>query len=151
MIRRLGPEEGALWRALLLESVERHPECFVTTLDKMRAIPAVWFDSQITRQVVVTAGQDNAFGVLEQMDDGARLHSLYVRSAVRGTGLADAIVSHLCAEAARRGIAQLSLGVLEDNRRAVRLYERHGFTMATKKPLGDRVDCTMVKLLSPGP
>lgn len=146
MIRRLGKSEGPIWRALLIESVESHPENFVTPLKVMQALPLSWFEDQITQQHVVTSGGDEALGVLKHTGKEAYMHSLYVQPHRRGQGLAHAIINHLIKVAADQlKVRTVRLGVLEDNIAAVRLYEGHGFKVTKTKPFGDRVDCEMTR------
>lgn len=112
MIRRLRLGEEQIWRRLLIESVERHPECFVTTLDKMRAIPLSWFEREIETQFVIASQTLEAFAVLELKNDVARLHSMYVQPQARGKGLAGAIIRHICGIAREKGFGRIELGVL---------------------------------------
>ncbi|SCG67754.1 GNAT family N-acetyltransferase [Micromonospora halophytica] len=59
----------------------------------------------------------------------AALGNVTTRPAVRGQGLAGAAVAALCARM-RPHVGQIVLNVQADNHRAVRLYERLGFTRA---------------------
>lgn len=62
----------------------------------------------------------------------AELLSIVVASAARGKGVADALVSALIAEFERRGVDDVRVMVGARLERAVRLYERLGFTLATR-------------------
>jgi len=55
------------------------------------------------------------------------LMAMWVAPAVRGTGAADALVSQVIAWASDQGARIVRLQVVQDNIRARRLYERHGF------------------------
>lgn len=57
----------------------------------------------------------------------ARLARVLVDPARRGQGLGEQLVRAMIEEARARGIRSLDLYVLEENTRAVRLYERLGF------------------------
>jgi len=57
----------------------------------------------------------------------ARLYSIAVADAKRGSGLAAALLTDAEHVAARRGCRALRLEVRADNRRAIRLYERAGY------------------------
>lgn len=57
----------------------------------------------------------------------ARLYSIAVASRHRGTGLAEMLMRDAEEAAAARGAEVVRLEVREDNRRAVRLYERLGY------------------------
>lgn len=55
------------------------------------------------------------------------LRQLYVLGAVRGAGVASALMDWAIAQAARRGARDLYLSVYTDNPRARRFYARYGF------------------------
>lgn len=59
--------------------------------------------------------------------DSARLARVLVDPARRGQGLGERLVLAMIEEARARGIRSLNLYVLDDNTRAVRLYEKLGF------------------------
>lgn len=151
MLKRLGLGEEHIWRKLLIESVETHPECFVTSVEKMRAIPLSWFACEIEKQFVIVSDAQDAFAVLELNDDFARFHSMYVQPQARRKGLAGKIINHICDIAKNKGFERIQLGVLQDNFRAVNLYEKHGFRVTVTKPHGDRIDCEMIKDLTAVP
>lgn len=62
----------------------------------------------------------------------ARLYSLAVAGAARGSGLAKALLGAVEAGAVRRGCNVLSLEVRTDNRAAITLYERRGYRRAAR-------------------
>lgn len=53
--------------------------------------------------------------------------ALAVADAWRGSGLADALMQRLLASAGAAGVSRLLADVLPDNRRMLRLLQRHGF------------------------
>jgi ribosomal protein S18 acetylase RimI-like enzyme len=55
------------------------------------------------------------------------LISMWVRPAARGSGAADALIGAVIAWAERQGASAVVLDVGQDNLRARRAYERHGF------------------------
>lgn len=61
------------------------------------------------------------------------LQRIYVLRAWHGSGLADDLMRHAFAEASRHGATSIWLGVWERNARAIRFYERHGFTRVGSK------------------
>jgi putative acetyltransferase len=62
------------------------------------------------------------------LDDGfAELKRMFVRPKARGTGVAQAILAHLEAQARARGYQRLMLETGDVLKRAIRLYERAGF------------------------
>lgn len=63
-------------------------------------------------------------------DDGIRvghITSLHVLPHLRGHGYGRSLVDHVLEEFRRRGFAEVTLWVLEENRRARRFYEKYGF------------------------
>lgn len=64
----------------------------------------------------------------------ARLYSLAVAEAARGTGLAKALLAAIEAEARRRGCNDLYLEVRTDNEAAIALYEQQGYRRAARLP-----------------
>jgi diamine N-acetyltransferase len=64
---------------------------------------------------------------LEQPDE-AKLHRLYLLPAWQGRGLGSLMLTHCAQECRKLGARRLSLNVNKRNARAIRTYERHGFT-----------------------
>jgi ribosomal protein S18 acetylase RimI-like enzyme len=65
-------------------------------------------------------------------DDPARvghITSLHVLPQLRSRGHGRALIDHVRAELQRRGFAELTLWVLEENRNARRFYEKYGFRL----------------------
>jgi len=63
-------------------------------------------------------------------DDQSRvghITSLHVLPHLRGHGYGRALVDHVCAEFRQRGFAEVTLWVLQENWKARRFYEKHGF------------------------
>ncbi len=59
----------------------------------------------------------------------AELLSIAVRPEARGTGVADALVHAVLNEFSHRGVGRVRVTTAGDNRAAVRVYERSGFTL----------------------
>ena len=69
---------------------------------------------------------------LDPDDDPTRvghITSLHVLPHLRGRGYGRLLLDHVCAELQRRGFAELTLWVLEENRNARRFYENYGFVL----------------------
>lgn len=62
--------------------------------------------------------------------------SLVVADRARGSGIGSALLAACRAELQRRGCSYWSIGVLEANHDAARLYERHGFRPWVRDMLG---------------
>jgi ribosomal protein S18 acetylase RimI-like enzyme len=78
--------------------------------------------------VVLTLGYS-----LEFHGRDAFVDELFVRPRRRGAGLGAAALSLLEEECRRRGVRALHLEVTPDNRPAVDLYTRHGFTLRERR------------------
>lgn len=63
------------------------------------------------------------------------IDSLVVADTTRGAGVGSALLEGCRADLQRRGVSYWSIGVLEANRGAVRLYERLGFRPWTREML----------------
>ena len=64
---------------------------------------------------------------VDEAGPALELRQLYVRSAVRGSGVAARLMDWAIAEASGRGARNLYLSVYMDNPRARRFYARYGF------------------------
>jgi len=62
------------------------------------------------------------------------IEDVYVADDARGTGMGRALVEAALARARARGCRRVELDVNETNTRAIRLYERCGFTLEPKPP-----------------
>ena len=72
-------------------------------------------------------------GVMTVLDEG-QFTNVAVHPDHRRRGLGNALLSAALEEAKKRGLALLSLEVRESNVAAIALYEKHGFTVAGKRP-----------------
>jgi ribosomal protein S18 acetylase RimI-like enzyme len=70
------------------------------------------------------------------------LSKMYVHPAVHGAGVAGALMEATLDAAARAGASVVWLGVNQENRRAIRFYEKHGFEIVGTKrfQVGDRLE-----------
>jgi ribosomal protein S18 acetylase RimI-like enzyme len=139
LVRRLGPGEGAAYRALRLRALEDAPDAFCSSLAEEEARP---LDSWNTRlENAARSGIDlpllaeidgQAAGLVWAKVDGedpgtVNLFQMWVDPAWRGRGVARALLDTAVAWARERGAHTVGLGVNSANRAAVTLYERAGF------------------------
>jgi diamine N-acetyltransferase len=70
------------------------------------------------------------------------LSKFYTRAAAHGTGVAAPLMAATLEAAAETGATAVWLGVNEENARAIRFYEKHGFVKAGRKHfvVGGRVE-----------
>jgi len=137
-VRRLTPDDYDALRELRLESLRLYPTLFAADLDQEAAMSKEQWLARMT-----TGASFGGFidGVLNGMVVFSRpirpklahtgdLGAMYVRDAVRGTGLADALIDALVDHASGE-VDQIQLTVNAENPRAIKFYERHGF-----RPIG---------------
>lgn len=79
-------------------------------------------------------------------DSAIELQRIYIVERFFGKGLGETLLEHCLQTARERGFETLWLGVWEENRRALRFYEKHGFREVGKItfPYGDAVGINLV-------
>lgn len=164
IVRRLVPDEAALYRALRLESLTLAPEAFGATLESTRGIPEERWKELLAKDYVLCAFTgDQALGMARlSLQDGPKdrhkslLTGMYVRREARGSGVGRAVVSAVLDLA--EGLAeQVLLNVVTTNLAALALYESVGFVryglqrQALKSAEGYADEILMVKFLNRAP
>lgn len=142
-IRRLGPGDAPLFRALRLEALERHPEAFGGSLEDEAAQPEAWFAARLGDSAVFAGWRPGAAepeGLMAlALPRAAKtrhkglLWSVYLRPGARGSGLAPALLAAVL-DHARGRVEEVRLSVVAGNDAARRLYERAGFTAWAVEP-----------------
>ena len=129
-------------RAIRLEALTKHPEAFsadpdyesARTLDVWREAIArrAWFAATEGGEWLGIAAfsRDTHSRKSEHMGS---LGAMYVRAGARGKGVGDALIAAILEEAAKE-VEQIILTVNAENKRAIALYERHGFRPYGKIP-----------------
>lgn len=98
----------------------------------------------LTASVVVSPSGDLVGHFDLTIDESvARLGRVIVKPALRGRGLASAVLDLALAEARRLGADVIRLNVVSSNEPAIRAYRRAGFTAADAIP--DRPDVTVME------
>ncbi|WP_291075268.1 N-acetyltransferase [Hyphomonas sp.] len=86
--------------------------------------------------ILVSDGESGLAGALvllfRRTSRIARIYSISVAEAARGTGLSDALLSESEDISRQRGCVAIRLEVRESNSRAKRLYERHGYRVMAR-------------------
>jgi RimJ/RimL family protein N-acetyltransferase len=133
-LRRLRPEDAALYRAIRLEGLADSPHAFSSTLESEQDQPLDRFTARLTDDFVLGAFRGpHLVGIAgfyaqpkPKHTHKGMLWGMYVRPDARGFGvgrlLVEAIIEH-----ARRHVELLQLFVVSDNLPARRLYARLGF------------------------
>ena len=133
-LRRLLPEDAALYRGIRLEGLRNSPDAFSSTFEIEQDRPLDRFAARLAETFVVGAFSFSqlvgvaGFYIPPGPKHGHKgmLWGMYVRPQHRGTGigrtLVDAIIRH-----ARQHVELLQLFVVSDNVSARRLYQSLGF------------------------
>jgi ribosomal protein S18 acetylase RimI-like enzyme len=147
LVRRIAPGEWRELRAIRLEAVRDTPTAFSTSYAELASCPDVFWREQAaaeatsdTGAIFVACGQDDEWvgsvsvGPLIEVPDHAHLYALYVRDGHRGpTGLGARLVEAAIRFAEQHiDVSRLTLGVHENNGRALAFYRRIGFRMTGK-------------------
>ena len=145
MIRKLAVGDGAIWRAIRLESLKNAPSAFSAKLDDWAQRPLSDFEAQLGKGgtfVAEDAGRVVGCACLDPDDNPQHaergwLMSVYMSPEARGRGHAWALIGAVAAEAKARGMTALLLDVGLANDAARRAYARAGFR---EVPMAERPD-----------
>ncbi|MCW3783687.1 GNAT family N-acetyltransferase [Defluviimonas salinarum] len=132
-MRRITPEEAALWRRIRLLALATAPEAFSTRHAEWESRPLADFAAQIAANPVFLAF-DNAEPVGSaswsrdtELQTRGWLTSVFVAPSARGRGHAPALIVATLADAAAAGIREMRLEVGAANRVAQEVYAKVGF------------------------
>lgn len=148
-VQRLEPVHAPVYRALMLEAYESHPEAFTSSVGERAALPLSWWEGRLSQdteavELVIGSFQDHqlvgvaglSFESREKVRHKATLFGMYVPSRARGHGVGAKLVLAALAEArSRPGIKLVQLTVTHGNRAAEALYQKHGFVQFGLEPL----------------
>ncbi|GDY69378.1 N-acetyltransferase [Streptomyces avermitilis] len=160
-LRTLESDDWPLWRELRLAALTDAPYAFGSTL-------AEWQGSgdreERWRTRLSIPGARDLVALLDGLPVGmvsgvpggeaenVELISLWVNPTARGQGVGDYLIQAVERWGAERGARTLRLSVMPDNRKAVALYERHGFTDTGESgnllPAGVRRERVLAKSLA---
>jgi GNAT superfamily N-acetyltransferase len=145
-IRRLGPDDWALFRDVRLAALGDAPYAFASTVEREAAFDqwqwrdrlaaATWFAAVAGGRGV---GMVGGFGARAAGRYRIDLVGLWVRGEVRGAGVGAGLVGALLAWARAEGADEVLLWVADDNPGARRFYRRLGFagTGVRQPPTGE--------------
>ncbi len=94
----------------------------------------------IVFELVKDAGKPVGFISYGPYEPGKmKLHKLYLSQAYHGKGIGSRMLSHTKRAAVEQGAKQLLLNVNKNNSRAIKAYQRNGFTLVReeKNPIGN--------------
>ncbi|MDA9207995.1 GNAT family N-acetyltransferase [Octadecabacter sp.] len=146
--RLLAPDDAAQWRALRLRSIRDFPLGFLVTEEEA---------SQVTiEQLVDRLKLGNDWGVfvgetlvgfcncrrqnLSRTKHRGEIGPFFIDAVHHGTQAASLLMETIIADARSKGIEQLELYVDSKNHRAIRFYERMGFSHAATLPNAVKID-----------
>lgn len=142
-IRLVTPDDLETFKALRLEALQRHPEAFGASYsDQANRPDEFWLDriqqgsgGTVGATYVADTGTELGGMIGIRRNDGSKLqHSamiwgVYVRPALRGQQIADALLGACLGWAERQSLRIVRLSVVSSNGAALQLYLRHGFTI----------------------
>ena len=163
-LRRLYPEDAALFREIRLEGLQRDPDAFGGTFEVESAKPLAFFAERLGGSIVLGAFRGlELLGVAGfAVQPGPKhahkglLWGMYVRPSARQTGVARRLVEAII-EQARKRVELIQLRVISENKAARRLYAGLGFQeygverRAAKYRGKYHDDVLMAKMLLPEP
>jgi RimJ/RimL family protein N-acetyltransferase len=153
-IRRLVPDDVAVYRALRLRGLKEHPDAFTSGYDEEAAKPVAATEARLAPEAgsrmwgaCVEGTLVGAIGLLREprvkILHKGEVFGMYVVRERAGQGVGTALLAHLLGEAWREpGLTQLTLTVTETNVAARRLYEKFGFRSFGIEPRAIRVGDT---------
>lgn len=151
-VKRLTADDWGEWRSIRLEALADAPDAFCSELDWGAALEARWRARLADVSLNVVASLDGrAVGQVSgehiPSAQSAELSSLWVAPAARGARVGDALVDAVVSWAAADGATRIELSVKRSNRAAIRLYERHQFSITEDVPEADTVRMTSRALI----
>jgi ribosomal protein S18 acetylase RimI-like enzyme len=139
-VRKLHPDESALYRAIRLHCLKTEPDHFGSTFEEESSMPRLKFESWIeqeNRDHIMFGALDGEklagiVGFMRQERQRARhrgeVVQMYVDASYRGQRLGESLLRGLLNQAFMLdGVEQAQLSVVAHNQAAIRLYERIGF------------------------
>lgn len=153
-LRRLVSSDAPAFRALRQRVLAEEPYAFTPTPAEEASVPLAHTEARLaegrtTGGVIGAFDADGSLVAIVGVEretrakraHAASLRSVYVGPEARGHGLGERIVGAALAFASSMpGVAHVTLGVIETNTDALRLYERLGFAVVGRDPDYLRVD-----------
>lgn len=133
-VRQLLASDAPAFRTLHLEALEKHPTAFAMAYEDECHLPLSEFRSRLNDLIVFGGFVDGALAgmatlqrhTLMKRRHVAMLWGMYVKDALRGSGLAPSILQSVI-QRAESEVDQLELYVALGNERARRFYRGWGF------------------------
>lgn len=137
-IRKLTPEDAESYYKLRIEALRNDPDAFATRLEDALKRPVEETAKNLSSDSAVTFGafiENTLVGnvtlrreAIPKMNHRASVLAVYVTPNARCIGVADRLMRKLISFAENwRGLEQVHLMVVTENKKAKSLYNRHGF------------------------
>jgi ribosomal protein S18 acetylase RimI-like enzyme len=144
MIRLLGTDDVDVFRQIRMEALRAEPAAFASSASDWEQMSEdAWRQRLLDDPVFVSFDGEEPvaiMGLLRQraskMVHRATIIMVYVRSEMRGTGIAASILNHVVDYARENGIRQLELTASAENVRAIKFYRNAGFADVGLIPAG---------------
>ncbi len=133
-IHRATASDANQLREIRLLSLRDEPDAFGSTLKEAeRFVPAQWELMATSWNYFLAVNDSDVVGMAgggryEKMSDARWLYGMFVRTEVRGTGVATRLVREVAQWARREGVETLGLHVTTSLPRARAFYSRLGFS-----------------------
>ncbi|MGB7320958.1 MAG: GNAT family N-acetyltransferase [Albidovulum sp.] len=132
-VRRISPEEAALWRRIRLEALSTAPDAFSAPLSDWQDRPIADFAAQVAANPVFLAFDGSVpVGSISWMRDDeiagrGWIYAVFVSPGARGRGIGQALIAAVLTDADAAGMTELWLEVGGQNTPAISAYGRAGF------------------------
>lgn len=138
-IRRLEKGEGELYRSIRLEALRESPEAFSSSYEAALGRDMESWEQQADEaakgndQAIFIAQRDQPIGLVGLYRDPenpsqGELVQMWIAPSERGSGIAEDLLNQLFAWAAGHDYEIVVAEVTDGNRRALRFYQKCGFT-----------------------
>jgi ribosomal protein S18 acetylase RimI-like enzyme len=137
-VQRLAADDWAQLRDARLKALADAPYAFASTLAREQQFTEPTWRERAGRGGTFGAWDGDAIvGLATGIDEGPhwQLVGLWVSPKLRGSGVADRLVSAVCELARQSGAMSVTLWVTEENGRARAFYQRFGFVPSGSRQL----------------
>ncbi|UVD55091.1 GNAT family N-acetyltransferase [Rhizobium sp. Pop5] len=142
-IRRVGADEVEAFRTIRLEALRAEPASFASRYEDWEVLSIEEWRNRLNEPVFIAFQDGEPIGIMglfrqrsSKMAHRATIVMVYLRSSLRGTGLAVRLLEAISDHARDIGIRQLELFVSAENPAAIRFYQRQGFAEIGRIPGG---------------
>ncbi len=160
IVRRLLETDARAYRAVLVEALILHPDCFPKHYLEEIFRPLEDVQRQLANEIVLGAWiKDELVGIVgfvakrvPKLLHAGSIKNLYLKERFRRKGVARLLFAAVLEYVARQ-VDQVELIVSADNHRAIIFFERFGFRICGLMPRGIRIEredidtWTMVRIL----